>query len=141
MLFLFPPEVCETLEKIAVMAILRYSGFDMALGYMTYCRSHGIDWLECTSWCSTYYFSMCEVSDVLWSSASLTHRCNADAKPIGDSTSFACPVFLVSGALTPLSTIQALVGHWWPDNHLSEVLRLERPSEVPEVAGNRRACK
>lgn len=41
----------ETLKKMSVVAVLCYSGFDMALGYMAYFRSCDVDWTwRSSSW-------------------------------------------------------------------------------------------
>lgn len=59
MLASLPSGVCQTLEKMGVMAVLHDSGFEMSLGYMIYCRSlrsHGfptiLTWLKCPRFCS-----------------------------------------------------------------------------------------
>lgn len=46
-----PSGVCEILGKMGNIAVLHDSSFDMALGYMAYCRSSDVNWLHCTcSW-------------------------------------------------------------------------------------------
>lgn len=76
--------VCETLEKMGIMMVLRNYGFNMALGYVTYCRSRDVVWPRCTSYWFPYDFSVGEVSDVPSRRSPSTLRRNADCKPIGD---------------------------------------------------------
>lgn len=49
MLVSLPSGECEMLEKMGAMAVLPDSGFTLALGYMAYYPSPGIDGLQCTS--------------------------------------------------------------------------------------------
>lgn len=51
MLVLLTSSLCDTSGKVGAMAFLSHSGFDMALGFMGYCRSLGVYCLQCTcSW-------------------------------------------------------------------------------------------
>lgn len=94
MLVSLPPGVCEILEKMGVMAVLHGSVFDMALGYMAYCRSR--DAIGCGVRCFgfSYDFSRSEVSNVRWRSTSSTQSGNEDGEPICDSNLPAISVFL-----------------------------------------------
>lgn len=64
-------------EKKGVIAVLKDSGFDMALAYMTYCRKSDVDWPQWSSSWTPYDYSMGEVSSVPSGSASSTRRRNA----------------------------------------------------------------
>lgn len=87
--------VCETLEKIGVMMVLRDTWSDGALGYMAYCRIRDVNCPQYSSSWLEYHFSMGEVSDVPYCSVSSTCRPNADGETISDSVLPSGPVLLV----------------------------------------------
>lgn len=101
--------VCDTLENMSFMAVLRGSVIDMFLGYMAYPRSHDVDWLHCTPSWIPYNLSMREMSDVPSRSASPTHSHMADVKPNCDHTVPFHPLDFVSDYVTASPTIQVLV--------------------------------
>lgn len=130
-LLLLPSFVCETLEKIGVMAALHDSGFDMFLGYMAYSRRHDVDWLRCRSSWFPFNFSTGKASDVPSRRPSSTRRRHADGDLIGDHSIPAIPVHFVAG--TSLHYLLLWCGRrWFPEYYTPEVLVSVEASEVPD---------
>lgn len=95
------------MKKIAVMAVLHDSGFNMELRYMAYCCSSDVDWPRCTSSWFPQDFKMGEVPYFPSCSASSNHLQNADGEPSIDLIVPVSSVLFVPGYITPLLTIQA----------------------------------
>lgn len=86
---------CEALEKLHARVALHDSGFDMALGYVAYCRRRDVDW----PWSTLSYFlndfSMGNVSDRRYIVCLRIVAMMFIPKPIGDRILPSCPVVCV----------------------------------------------